>query len=85
MLFGKKGAAALAGISFIIGKIKELSEIPKIIPISDMDLKTVKDIDKAITDLTNKIVEPATIINSAGVEEVVGKLNDGQKSRKFYT
>ncbi len=80
MLFGKKGAAALAGISFIIGKIKELSEIPKIIPISDMDLKTVKDIDKAITDLTNKIVEPATIINSAGVEEVVGKLNDGQKA-----
>ena len=80
MLFGKKGAAALAGISFIIGKIKELSEIPKIIPISDMDLKTVKDFDKAISDLTNKIVQPATIINSAGVEEVVGQLNDGQKA-----
>ena len=32
MLFGKKGAAALFGISFIIGKIKELSDLPKIMP-----------------------------------------------------
>ena len=77
MLFGKKGAAALAGISFIIGRIKEISEIPTLIPISNMDLKNVKDIEKAIDDLKNKIIEPASFINDVGLEEF-HELTDAQ-------
>jgi hypothetical protein len=77
MLFGKKGAAALAGISFIIGKIKELSELPKIIPISDMDLKTVQDINDEITKLKEKIIEPSSFINDVGLEEF-SQLTDAQ-------
>jgi hypothetical protein len=77
MLFGKKGAAALAGISFIIGKIKELSELPRIIPISNMDLKTVKDIDDAISSLKSKIIEPSSFINDVGLEEFE-ELTDAQ-------
>jgi hypothetical protein len=78
LLFGKKGALALAGISFIIGRIKELSELPQIVPISEMDLKTVKDFDKAIESLQNKMIKPTTFIGEDG-EKVYRDLTEAQK------
>jgi len=78
MLFGKKGAAALAGISFIIGKIKELSELPKIIPIENMDLKTVEDFNKEITKLKDQLIEPVKLFEGEDGEDVFSTLTDAQ-------
>ena len=78
MLFGKKGAAALAGISFIIGKIKELSELPKIIPIENMDLKTVEDFNKEITKLKDQLIEPVKLFEGQDGEDVFSTLTDAQ-------
>jgi len=77
MLFGKKGAVALAGISFIIGRIKELSDLPKIIPISEMDLKTVEDFDKALSSLKEKMVEPTSFLGEDGIR-VYNDLTEAQ-------
>ena len=78
MLFGKKGAAALAGISFIIGKIKELSDLPKIIPIENMDLKTVEDFNKEITKLKDQLIEPVKLFEGEDGEDVFSTLTDAQ-------
>jgi len=68
LLFGKKGALALAGISVIIGRIKELSELPSIIPIDEMNLKTIKDFDRAIERLQKKMIVPSSFIGEDGLE-----------------
>jgi hypothetical protein len=86
MLFGKKGAAALAGISFIIGKIKELSELPQITPINELDLKTVQDFNHEIEKLKKQIESPVKIGTDESGLDVFTSLTDTQiKNNKLLT